>query len=579
MNPGPSRSTRARLSLAVLLVIALVGVFITRLVDIQVVRAGELAAQSEQTRSSQIVTYGVRGDIVDASGAVLADSVERYDITASPRNAWNRDDAMARVTAELEQIAAITGQQPGELLEVLLADPDSDFAYLTQAVTLDVFDAVAALEIGWVYFELRPARSYPNGQIAGNLIGFIGTEGPQAGLELSMDACLASTDGVAVYDRGVDGVRLPGSLETTQPARDGGTLRLTIDRDLQWYVQQRTAQTALELGATWATAVVMRVSDGALMAVADWPTVDPNNVDDAPRDALGSRAFAVPYEPGSTIKVLTAASVIDAGVAGPTTGVVAPYRIDLDNGSSIKDWTWHETWNLTLTGALVESSNTAVAAFTDMLSAQARYDYLRGFGFDERTEVQFGGESAGLVHEPQDWDQHTNYAVQFGQGLQVTSVQLASAYQALANDGVRMPVTLVAGCEWPDGTVTDAPSGEGRRVISETAAQQTVLMMEKVATESGSAPNLQIPGYRVAVKSGTAEVAENGVYTDKVVISYAGMAPAEDPEYVVIATAGIPGSMMSGRIAKTFTDIMAMTLTTFRVTPSTTAAPELPLTW
>ena len=579
MNAQPSRSTRARVSLAVLLVIVLVGVFVTRLVDIQVVRAGELSEQSQSQRASEIITYGVRGNIVDAGGAVLADSVERYDITASPRNAWNRDDAMTKVTAELEKIAAITGQHASELLDALLAEPESDFAYLSKGVTLEVFDAVAALEIGWVYFELRPARTYPNGQIAGNLIGFIGTDGPQAGLELSMDSCLASTDGVAVFDRGVDGVRLPGSLVTTQPAQDGGTLRLTIDRDLQWYVQQRLAQTALDLGATWATAVVMRVSDGALMAVADWPTVDPNNVDDAPRDALGSRAFAVPYEPGSTVKVLTAASVIDAGVANQYSGVVAPYRIELANGSAIKDWTWHDTWNLTLTGALVESSNTAVAAFTDMLAAQARYDYLRDFGFDERTEVQFGGESAGLVHPPSEWDLHTNYAVQFGQGLQVTSVQMASAYQAIANGGVRMPVQLVAGCEWPDGTVTDTPSAEGRRVVSESAAQQTLQMMEKVATESGSAPNLSIPGYRVAVKSGTAEVAENGVYTDKVVISYAGMAPADDPEYVVIATAGIPGSMMSGRIARTFTDIMAMTLTTFRVAPSTTAAPELPLTW
>jgi cell division protein FtsI (penicillin-binding protein 3) len=574
-----TRRGRARISFAVLIVLAIVAVFVSRLVDIQIVRADELNAASEEKRAQQLITYGVRGNIVDANGAVLADSVERYDITASPRNALRRENAMVVVLEELARLTAVTGQDPNELLNALMADPDSDFAYLTKGVTLEVFEAVAALDIPWIYFELRPARTYPNGQIAGNLVGFIGTDGPQEGLERSMDECLASDDGVAVFERGVDGVRTPGSEVTEKSAKDGGTLRLTIDRDLQWYVQQRTAQTALELGATWATSVVMRVSDGALMAVADWPTVDPNNVDDAPRDALGSRAFAVPYEPGSTIKVLTAASVIDAGVANPGTQVVAPYRIEVGDGSTIKDWTWHDTWHLTLTGALVESSNTAVAAFTDLVPAEARYDYLRGFGFDEYTEVQIGGESAGLVHPPDEWDAHTNYAVQFGQGLQTTSVQMASAYQTIANGGVRMPVTLVLGCEWPDGTVTDTPTGEARRVVSEQAADQTLLMMEKVATESGSARNLTIPGYRVAVKSGTAEVAENGVYTDKVVISYAGMAPAEDPEYVVIATAGIPGSMMSGRIAKTFTDIMAQALTTFRVTPSTQPAPELPLTW
>jgi len=170
--------------------------------------------------------------------------------------------------------------------------------------------------------------------------------------------------------------------------------------------------------------------------------------------------------------------------------------------------------------------------------------------------------------------------VQFGQGMTATSVQMASAYQTLANGGVRMPVTLVEGCEWPDGTVTEVSPTEGTRVVSEAAARQTVEMMEMVVTSSGSAPNLQIPGYRIATKSGTAEVAEAGGYAEnKVVLSYAGMAPAEDPQYAVVVTAGVNDSIFSGRIASTFRDVMAQTLTTFRVPPSTTPSPNLPLTW
>jgi len=169
--------------------------------------------------------------------------------------------------------------------------------------------------------------------------------------------------------------------------------------------------------------------------------------------------------------------------------------------------------------------------------------------------------------------------VQYGQGITATSVQVASIFQTIGNGGVRMPVTLVEGCEQPDGTVTEVPSAEGRRVISESAADQTVAMMEQVANKSGSAPNLQIPGYRTAVKSGTAEVAVDGEYGDQVIISYAGVAPADDPQYAVVVTAGNLDSVYSGLISPVWRDVMAQTLTTFRVPPSTSAAPDLPVYW
>ena len=574
-----TRRSRARISIAVMMVFAVVAIFLVRLVDIQLVQADELNAQSHDKRAQSQVTYGVRGSIVDANGAVLADSVERYDITASPRNAFDRENATAVIAEALGRITAITGQNPNELMAALMADPAADFAYLAQGVTLEKFHAVRDLNIPWVYFELRPSRTYPNGAIAGNLVGFIGTDGPQAGLEYTEDECLAGANGEATYEKGEDGTMLPGSLVTETKPKNGGTLRLTIDRDLQFYVQQRMVQAAQELGATWATAVVIRISDAHLMAVADWPSVDPNDVDASPITALGSLAFSTPYEPGSTIKALTAASLIDAGVATPTTPVTADYSYPLADGGIITDAFAHGPENLTLAGALVESSNTAISQYAEMLPAQERHDYLEKFGFGDYTAVDFSGESAGVLHPAEEWDVRTSHTVQFGQGMQATSVQVASAYQTLGNGGVRLPVTLVEGCEWPDGTVTDLPPTEGTRVVSESAADQTLSMMEMVATASGSAPMLQIPGYRIAVKSGTAEVAENGVYTDKVVLSYAGVAPAEDPQYAVVVTAGVPNAVFSGRIAPTFRDVMAHTLTTFRVAPSAEPGPNLPLRW
>jgi cell division protein FtsI (penicillin-binding protein 3) len=398
---------------------------------------------------------------------------------------------------------------------------------------------------------------------------------------LSEDKCLAATNGSATYEKAEDGTRLPGSLVTTEQPKNGGTLKLTIDRDLQWYVQQRMAQAAQSLGATWATAVVIRVKDGHLMAVADYPSVDPNNVDDAPRDALGSRAFSTPYEPGSTMKGVTAASLLDAGVVTPTSQVTAPGRLYLSDGGFIKDSFSHDDINYTLAGALVDSSNIAVSLFSQALPAQKRHDYMTAFGLNSETEVGFNGESEGDVHPADEWDERTNLAVQFGQGMTATSVQMASIYQTLGNGGVRMPVTLVEGCTMPDGTVTDLPSDTGKRVVSESAASQTLQMLEQVVTEGFASADLQIPGYRVAAKSGTAQVADGqGGYGDATVISFAGVAPADDPQYAVVVTAGIPTSMYSsGAIASTFRDVMAQVLTTFRVPPSTEPAVSIPLRW
>jgi len=576
-----TKRSRARISVAVLVIFAIVAVFTVRLIDIQIVQADELNAQSLSKRSQESVVYGRRGDIVDADGAVLASSVDRYDINVSPRIALARQDVNGSASEALAKIAEVTGQDPAVLLAELMADPDADWANISKGVTLEVFQAVKTLDIPWVYYDVRPSRTYPNGAVGGNLTGFLGTDGPGGGLELSEDTCLASTKGTVTYEKAEDGTGLPGSLVTTKAAQDGGTLRLTINRDLQFYVQQRMAQTYADLGAEWTTAVVMRISDGHLMAVADYPSVDPNNVDGVPNTALGSRAFSWAYEPGSTMKALAAASLLDSGVATQTSTVTAPGQLFLSDGGFIKDSFAHDDMPWTLTGAIVNSSNTGMSLFSKLLSAQTRYDYMIKFGLNSETEVGFIGESEGVVHPADEWDERTNFAVQFGQGMSVTSVQLASIYQTLGNGGVRMPVTLVEGCEMPDGTVTDLPPTDGTQVISDAAATQTVEMLEKVVTEGGASRDLTIPGYRVAAKSGTAEVADSsGGYGDSAVISFAGLAPADNPQYAVVVTAGIPNSMYSsGSIATTFHDVMAQTLTTFRVTPSTEAAPDIPLTW
>ena len=429
-----SRKTRRRLAVTVLVIFCVVSLFVGRLVDIQVVQAEELNKESYGKRSITATDYAARGDIVDTNGVVLAGSVDRFDITASPRavgDDFDRKDAdgkKVKITFEqgITELAEATGETEEDLISALRTDPESNFVFLSKSRELDVLLKVQALKIPWVYSQLRPSRTYPNGAVAGNLVGFIGTDGPQAGLELAQDQCVASKNGTSVYERSPDGVRIPGSTVTTKEAKPGGTLRLTIDSDFQWYVTEVTTKRAKELGAKWATAAVVRVEDAHIMAMADYPTVDPNNVSGAKRTALGSVAFTTPYEPGSTMKPLTAAALIDAGKITQTTHVETPGILTVDGGGTIKDSFSHGTIRYTTAGVITNSSNIGISLLSKKLSKEERRDYLVKFGLDKKTDVDFLYEANGNVPEVDKWDSITRYAVSFGQGMTTTTAQVAS---------------------------------------------------------------------------------------------------------------------------------------------------------
>lgn len=576
------RSSRRRLAVSVVAVLAILAVFLVRLVDIQVVRANALDAEAQDKRSIPQTILGVRGDILAGSGVLLAHSVLRYDVTASPKTAMSSRVTPADAAA---RIAKITGQKPEDIVasiqNAVHANPDSDYAYIAKKVDAATFEQIRKLDIPWIYYEAHPARTYPNGAVAGNLIGFVGSQNEaQAGLEYSADSCLAATNGREVYDSSADGVRIPGSTVTTQQAVNGRDLVLTIDSDLQWFTQQTLAAYAQKFGARWGTVVVQEVKTGRLLAVADYPSVDPNNVDaTASTDvsALGSRAFTAPFEPGSTFKSLTAASLLDAGLATPDSRVVAPYRFTTRDGADVNDSTLHGTMNLTLTGVLKESSNTGMSQFGLLMTPQQRYDYMLRFGLGARTEVGFGGEEAGDLNHGPAWDAQSNLATMFGQGLTVTAVQMASVYQTIGNGGVRMPASLVEGCRAADGTLTGTPPTEGRRVISQSAARSTVDMLENVATKGWLADQVRIPGYRVATKTGTAQHTDGqGGYSKSYIVSLAGLAPADDPRYVVSVSLADPVKMnTSGAAAPIFREVMTQVLKQYSVVPSGSTSPDL----
>jgi cell division protein FtsI (penicillin-binding protein 3) len=586
-----ARLSARRMALTLFAVFAIVGVFVVKLVDIQVVRAGELTAAAEARRSMSLTVWGSRGEIVDAGGTVLADSVDRFDITASPKNVGDTTEltideerVVVPTTEAIARIAEITGTPAADLHAALTAEPESDFTYLVQAVTLETFTAVFDLDIGWVYAELRPSRTYPSGAIAGNLVGFLGTDGALAGTELQEDSCLVATKGTSTFERGADGVRLPGSLVVQEEPKDGGTVHLTIDADLQWFTQQRLAEQATVVGADWGTAMVVRVATGEIVVAADWPSIDPNDLNSVSAENSGARSFTAPFEPGSIMKPVAFATLLDKGLISPETPVTVPgnYTNGLPAGENITDVFSHGDLRWTATGILMNSSNIGTVMLSERLNPQEKYDAFRAFGFGEPTEVGFLGEDGGTVFTPDQTQSDTvTLATQmFGQGITATSAQMASLYQTLGNGGVRMPLTLVAGCEHADGTWTDVPVPAGERVVSEYAADTTLLMMETVASQGASRDVVSVPGYRIAAKTGTGEVAENGQYGSQRIVSYAGVFPADDPEYAIVVTLGKPDTMKSSAAAApVFNAIMEQVIKTFRVTPSTEAAPNLPLVW
>lgn len=585
------RGRRRRATVAAVVIFALVAVFVVRLVDIQVVQAATLNSDAVGKRSISTAIYGDRGSILDTNGKVLAGTALRYDVLAVPKYAqagYVTSDAKGvshsfTLEQASKQIASATGAKASAIVRGLTADKDSLYAKLVGAVDVEAYDRIQKLGISWIILQRTTARTYPDGAVAGNLTGFVGSDGAgQAGLELEYNKCLAGENGSETYERGADGVKLPGSTVTTKKAVDGGTVQTTIDSDLQYQMQQDLNEQVKAIGATSGTVVVMKVSDGSLLAVADSGSVDPNDIDASKGQNLASQAFQASYEPGSTFKAMTAATAIDLGVASPASQEIVADTRNFSWGGMIGDAEAHPVEHLTLAGILADSSNVGISLIGEKVSKQQRYEYMLKFGLGKTTEVKFPGESVGQLRPASQWDSQTDINSMFGQGVGATAIQTASIYQTLANGGVRMPVKLVKGCVSSDGKVTDAPSDKGTRVVSQKAANDVVDMLENTIPEGTLKGMAPISGYNVAAKTGTAQIADapGGGYGSDYIISVAGIAPAENPQYVVLVTFNKPTTLKTSfAAAPAFREIMSQVLETYRVKPSTTPPTDLPDTW
>jgi cell division protein FtsI (penicillin-binding protein 3) len=568
--------------LALLVVFIVSGFLATRLVDVQIVRAAELQEESASIRTTTETIWASRGAIVDQFGNELAVDVDRYDVSTDPRvvGDFRRNGEIVALQESMENIAEITGADPDSMLNAAVSNPGAHFVYLVKGVTPEQREQLRELNIPWLQLDLVRERRYPFGPVAGNLTGMLGTDEPLAGAERLYDECLRAHNGRAVYQQGADGVRLPGTTTVVEDPVHGGEVTLTIDSDLQWYVLQQLAEHGTTLQARYGSAMVVRVADGHILAAADWPTFDPNNFANSPTQHMGARVFSSPYEPGSTMKSIGVAMLIDGGFTHASDQIVAPGFYQLNSGHFIKNMVVSDARRLTTAGVLHTSSNTGMAVLASRMTKTQAHDYFYKFGFGQPTAVGFLGESAGILRSPGSVDAVTRYTQFFGQGISTTSAQMAGAYQALANGGVRLPLRLIEGCTSVDGEFAPAPSDEPVRVVSPAAAQATINIMETNVAQSALRDTLEIAGYRVAAKTGTAEIASSGGYGDDRVISLVGMAPAENPEYVVLVSFYKPQtSKVSSAAAPAFRDLMSHVLKHYRVAPSSEPASYPPLTW
>jgi cell division protein FtsI (penicillin-binding protein 3) len=573
-----------RHTIALAVVLLLLVLFGVRLVYVQAIDGPELAQAAQETRLRTSVINAARGEILDAEGVVLATSILSVDVIVDQRQIPyftykpdGADHAEYGAAAAARLMAPLLDRDPRELGAELVGT--RGYLILAKGVTPEIWQRIKAFGINGVTAENRSDRAYPAGNTAGNILGFVGRDGTGlAGLELSLNDLLTGTAGERTVEIGSAGQVIPtGQQSRTEPV-PGTDVHLTILRDLQWTAQQSVDATVERYGAQWAAAAVIEVSTGRILALADSGAVDPNDPGATPENARGSRAIQNVYEPGSTGKVATLASALEEGLITPTTLFTVPYQYRTENGQLITDHTEHPTERLTTTGILAESSNTGTVQIGQLMTGETRYDYLRRFGLGERTNLGLPGETAGILHPPEDWDGRMRYTMMFGQGLAVNLVQNTGILATLGNGGVHVTPRLVDGFTEPGGRYRAVPTGEQTQVVSQETAHQMIRMMESVV-EDGTGKRAAVNGYRIAGKTGTAQTADGAGGLSATVASFVGVAPAEAPKIAVGVVVYKPTSgFFGGTIAAPiFRDVTSFALQSLGVAPSTTEPDAYPL--
>ncbi|MFI9261022.1 peptidoglycan synthetase FtsI [Streptomyces sp. 2333.5] len=601
-------SPRPRLRLVALGLTLIMLIFVVRLFQVQAVDASAYAAKANENRYVPVKLAAERGAITDRNGVDLATTVDAYDITADPSllapDKTKVGDAPQRAAALL---APILGQDKATLARKL-DQPKARYVLLARQQSPQVWkkikdlrarlDARAAAApkraprpdvLVGIFADKHSRRLYPNKDLASGVLGFVGSNGKGGGgLEARLDKPLAGKDGKLVYAQS-GGRRVPTGDTQEHPAVPGSDVELTLDRDIQWAAQKAITEQVARSRADRGYVVVQDSRTGEILALANAPGFDPNDIAKAEPEALGNAALSDAFEPGSTSKLMSLAAVLEEGVATPSTRVTVPNR--LHRGDRLfADDVDHATWHLTLNGVLAKSSNigTILAAGqlgrTQPEANRVLYSYLRRFGIGKPTGLGFPGETDGILAKPQKWNTSQQFTIPFGQGLSLNAVQAASVYSTIANGGERIAPSLVRGTTGPDGKFVPAPRPAKNRVVSRKTATTLATMLESVVDdEEGTGAKAKIDGYRVGGKTGTSNRVDprTGRYHGYTA-SFAGFAPADKPRLTVYCAVQNPtaGSYFGGQVCgPIYQQVMAFALKTLQVPPTGAKPPRLPVTF
>ena len=577
-------SPELRLRVGFVVIAMALSVFGVRLVQLQGLDPNSYAQMAAAEGTQEVVLPAVRGDILDRNGKPLADSIDGRMIVADPQLTADHAAQLAALLYKRLKVDYVS-----TLAKLRAHDVDGTavrFEYVARRVpATTALDVVAEADAkGWkgLDTERDPVRDYPAGDVAANLVGFMGTDEPLAGMERTFDGLLSGTDGSARYQV-AGGNRVPLGDSTTVDPVDGKDLHTTIDLDLQWYAQRVVRQTVEDARADSGFAIVMDTRTGGVLAIADDPTYDANKPTASPKADLGARSMQDVYEPGSVEKVLTVSSLIDQGLVTPRTKIVVPSQLRRED-RPINDWFPHSTLHLTMAGVIAKSSNIGTVLAADKFKRGQLDTYLRKFGLGRRTDVGVRGETPGLLPAGSTWTHQMQDRIAFGQSLSVNGLQMAAAVNTIANGGVRISPSLIEGsATGDDGTQVGTDHATRERVVSEKAARQTARMMERVIDpEVGVAPRAAVPGYRVAGKTGTAQrVDPVCACYQGTTVSFAGFAPADDPRFTIYVVVQNPrnGGGGGSTAGPAFAKIMSYALRRYAVPPTGTPPSRLPVEW
>ena len=432
----PLESPRKRIRFVTLIFLVVISLYMARLVEIQIVRGPELAATAQNSRLQTLTLPALRGNFTDSEGVPIATTVMARNVTVDPKLITDP----AGTAAALSPILGI----PVETIIASLT-VDSRFSYVAKRITPDTWKLVSELGIPGVFSEPTTNRVYPNGNLAASVVGYVGAEGTGlGGLEFGFNDQLMGQDGKLTVER-VNGREIPASERQSIDPVNGLSVRLTLDSNLQAMLEKSLGDQVIATGAEGGVAVIMEPGTGNILAMATYPTFDPNNPFATDDKSKRNTAVTDVFEPGSTSKVMTMASVIEEGGANAGTQYTVENRISR-GGTSFKDYVDHPTLRLTLAGVLAKSSNIGTILASESIGEKKLYEYLQKFGIGQSTGMNFPGESGGKlpdINNENEWSDTTFPTLAFGQGLSVNAVQTTSVFATIANDGVRMLPRLI----------------------------------------------------------------------------------------------------------------------------------------